>query len=414
MKGRLINNIGLKVIALLFSIVLWFVVMNVEDPVDTETFKGISVRIRNDDIITSKGKTYSISGDQTVAVTVKAKKSILTNLKEHPEKITAYADMQNLESRTLIPVEVNISGYEGEYEEVYTNPRNLEVEIENYLSKRFPIVAETRGTVRDGYVLGPVTPDPAYITIQGGVSAINQISKVVAKADVSGMSNDGTVPAELILYDAGGGVIDQFQFETNIGEKGVSVNVEMLDTKNIKLDVIYQEKIAENYFVEEVTVEPSEVQIAGRPDVLKAIDKITIPAEALEVNEINERTEIGIDLTPYLPENTKLVDESQRNIAVTISVSEGGTRRIHVPVSSIIPRELGDGLKVSFDSEQIELVFTGTEENLEKLDVDKINVYIDLKDIKQAGTYQVVPIVEGYGDCQYQGEKINITIEKKK
>lgn len=414
MKGRLINNIGLKVIALLFSIVLWFVVMNVEDPVDTETFKGISVRIRNDDIITSKGKTYSISGDQTVAVTVKAKKSILTNLKEHPEKITAYADMQNLESRTLIPVEVNISGYEGEYEEVYTNPRNLEVEIENYLSKRFPIVAETRGTVRDGYVLGPVTPDPAYITIQGGVSAINQISKVVAKADVSGMSNDGTVPAELILYDAGGGVIDQFQFETNIGEKGVSVNVEMLDTKNIKLDVIYQEKIAENYFVEEVTVEPSEVQIAGRPDVLKAIDKITIPAEALEVNEINERTEIGIDLTPYLPENTKLVDESQRNIAVTISVSEGGTRRIHVPVSSIIPRELGEGLKVSFDSEQIELVFTGTEENLEKLDVDKINVYIDLKDIKQAGTYQVVPIVEGYGDCQYKGEKINITIEKKK
>ena len=101
MRERLINNIGLKVIALLFSAILWFVVMNVEDPVDSETFKGVSVRIRNDDIITSKGKTYSVSGDQSVAVTVKAKKSILTNLKEHPEKITAYADMQNLESRAL-------------------------------------------------------------------------------------------------------------------------------------------------------------------------------------------------------------------------------------------------------------------------------------------------------------------------
>lgn len=414
MRERLINNIGLKVIALLFSAILWFVVMNVEDPVDSETFKGVSVRIRNDDIITSKGKTYSVSGDQSVAVTVKAKKSILTNLKEHPEKITAYADMQNLESRALIPVEVNINGYEGDYEEAYTDPRNLEVEIENYLSKRFPIVAETRGTVRDGYVLGPVTPDPAYITIQGGVSAINQISKVVAKADVSGMSNDGTVPAELILYDAGGGVIDQFQFETNLGDKGVSVNVEMLDTKNIKLDVLYQDKIAENYFVEEAIVEPAEIQIAGRPDVLKEIDKITVPSEALEVDEINERTEVGIDLTPYLPENTKLVDESQRNIAVTISVSEGGTRRIHVPVSSVIPRELEEGLKVSIDSEQIELVFTGTEENLAKLDVDKINVYVDLKDFKQPGKYQVIPVVEGYGDCQYKGEKINITIEKKK
>jgi Uncharacterized protein conserved in bacteria len=233
MKERLTNNLGLKFIAVFFTIVLWLVVMNVEDPIDTRTFKGISVGIRNDDIITSKGKTYSVVGEQSVEVTVKAKKSILSDLKEHPEKITAYADMQNLENRALIPVEVSISGYEDEYEEAYTNPRNLEVEIENYLSKRFPIVAETRGTVRDGYVLGPVTPNPAYITIQGGVSAINQINKVVAKADVSGMSNDGEVPAELILYDAGGGVIDQFQFETNLGEKGVSVDVELLDTKNV-------------------------------------------------------------------------------------------------------------------------------------------------------------------------------------
>lgn len=35
--------------------------------------------------------------------------------------------------------------------------------------------------------------------------------------------------------------------------------------------------------VEEALIEPAEVQIAGRPDVLKEIDKITIPAEALEI-----------------------------------------------------------------------------------------------------------------------------------
>lgn len=166
--------------------------------------------------------------------------------------------------------------------------------------------------------------------------------------------------------------------------------------------------------VEEALIEPAEVQIAGRPDVLKEIDKITIPAEALENTEISSRTEVGIDVTPYLPENTKLVDESQKNIAVTISVSEGGSRRIHIPVSSIIPRELEEGLKVSFDSEQIELAFTGSEENLKKLDASKINVYIDMKDYNTPGKYQVVPVVEGYGDCQYKGEKINITVEKKK
>ena len=78
MKERLTNNLGLKFIAVFFTIVLWLVVMNVEDPIDTRTFKGISVGIRNDDIITSKGKTYSVVGEQSVEVTVKAKKSILS------------------------------------------------------------------------------------------------------------------------------------------------------------------------------------------------------------------------------------------------------------------------------------------------------------------------------------------------
>ena len=76
MKERLTNNLGLKFIAVFFTIVLWLVVMNVEDPIDTRTFKGISVGIRNDDIITSKGKTYSVVGEQSVEVTVKAKKCI--------------------------------------------------------------------------------------------------------------------------------------------------------------------------------------------------------------------------------------------------------------------------------------------------------------------------------------------------
>ena len=72
MKERLTNNLGLKFIAVFFTIVLWLVVMNVEDPIDTRTFKGVSVGIRNDDIITSKGKTYSVVGEQSVEVTVKA------------------------------------------------------------------------------------------------------------------------------------------------------------------------------------------------------------------------------------------------------------------------------------------------------------------------------------------------------
>ncbi len=44
-----------------------------------------------------------------------------------------------------------------EYKEAYSNPRNLQIKLEDEETKKFPIVPKTTGTVRDGYVLGSVT-----------------------------------------------------------------------------------------------------------------------------------------------------------------------------------------------------------------------------------------------------------------
>lgn len=413
MKERLTTNFSLRILALVFAFVFWLLVANVEDPMDTQTFKGVPVGIKNDNIVTSKGKTYSIVGDQNVSVTIKARKSVLYNLKEHPEKITAYADMQNLENRTLIPVEVSLSGGQDEYE-AYTRPRNLEVEVEDNLTKRFPVSAETWGTVRDGYMLGTVKADPEFVTIKGGSSAINRISKIVAKADVSGMSSDSKIPAELILYDAGGGVIDPFQFENNLGDEGVSVKTEMLNIKTVKLDVKYNDILGDGYMMEELIVEPGSIQIAGKQEELKQIEKITIPSRALSQQKVTGRTEVGVDITEYLPEQVRLVDEGQKNISVTLTVNEGGSRRLHLPVSSIIPRDLSSDLKVKFDTENVELLFTGSDEALKMLDTGKLNVYINLKDYWQEGVYEVPLVVEGYGDCEYSEAMITITLDKKK
>ena len=40
MKKKLMNNLGLKILALLFSVVLWLLVMNMENPLAEETFPG--------------------------------------------------------------------------------------------------------------------------------------------------------------------------------------------------------------------------------------------------------------------------------------------------------------------------------------------------------------------------------------
>lgn len=43
MKKKIFNNIGLKILALLIAIIVWWVVMNIDDPLVKKTISGINV-----------------------------------------------------------------------------------------------------------------------------------------------------------------------------------------------------------------------------------------------------------------------------------------------------------------------------------------------------------------------------------
>ena len=45
MKNKLTNNIGLKFAAVLFAALLWLIVVNVDDPVDTNIYRNIPVTV---------------------------------------------------------------------------------------------------------------------------------------------------------------------------------------------------------------------------------------------------------------------------------------------------------------------------------------------------------------------------------
>ena len=117
MKRALTKNWGLKLLAFVFSVLLWIIVMNIEDPVDERTFSGIQVTVTHPEIVTNPGNTYQILDDsRTVSVTVKAKRSILNKIKT--DDIRATADMKNLDVRTrsLIPIDISIPSYAGRFE----------------------------------------------------------------------------------------------------------------------------------------------------------------------------------------------------------------------------------------------------------------------------------------------------------
>ena len=96
MKKKLTHNLGLKLLSLALAFVLWFLVIQIENPKDTTTFTNIPVKLINTELLDEQNKVYEVMNntDTLRRVTVKAARSITDQLRA--EDIVAEADVSRI------------------------------------------------------------------------------------------------------------------------------------------------------------------------------------------------------------------------------------------------------------------------------------------------------------------------------
>ena len=70
MKSRLTDNLILKILSVLMAILIWIVVLNINDPSKTRVISGIKVAVENESVITDNNQVYTITEGQLISVTV--------------------------------------------------------------------------------------------------------------------------------------------------------------------------------------------------------------------------------------------------------------------------------------------------------------------------------------------------------
>ena len=417
-KDRLKNNLGLKILSIVFAVFLWWGVLNVDDPIGTKKF-NVGVTITNAEVITNAGKSYQILEDtQSVVVTVKARRKVLASIKK--KDVIATADLREMQD-TSVPIRITINGFEGEYEEVSSNPQNIQLKVENTQKKTFPITAVAEGTPRAGFAVGTMTVSPKTVDVSGPESLIGKISKVVAKVDVSELKdkNKGTVDAEiqtkLLYYDAADNLINSNLLSSNCDKKGVTVSVDLWKTKKITLSFDTSAiKPAKGYRFAGIEVEPQTIEVIGNPEILESLSELNIHSKALANKNISEDEELTIDITEFLPTGIELADSRASQIAVRILIEKTGTKTIRIATRSIQiinPEEY----KLKYEEEEVELTFSGPQEVLDALTQDDIVAQIDLTEYQTTGKYDVIVKITKLPDnCTYNEETtVKITLSKK-
>ena len=269
----------------------------------------------------------------------------------------------------------------------------------------------------EGYVLGKLTAQPQSIEVSGPKSVLGRIARVAAKVNIAGMYEDAELPAEIIYYDSADNILDRSLLSSNRDDSGVKVEVKIWEIKEVAVEFDTSAIVpGAGYYFDTIETEPDVILIAGSKETLKAIKAIQVPADVLAREGITEREEVVVDISGYLPEGTKFVNEDASSVVVTIILEKAGTKSIQAPVRSVRIDNLSEELNLEFGSAQsVNLLFEGSSEALETLTYDKVLAAIDLSEYQEEGSYEVVVDVKEFPEnCTYVGDaKIQIVLTKK-
>lgn len=420
MIKKVVRNWGLKLISLVIAFLLWFVVMSTDNPKETHVYYNIPVALRNGELLEQENKVYEVlEGTDVVRVSVRAPRSVHELLRV--SDIVAEADMSRLTELNTIVINCSVPNFD--VESVTASPDVIKLSIEEKRSRWINVRSQVSGEVADGYRIISTVMDQNQVEVSGPKSLVDAISDARVEIDVTDAISTRSANAEIIFYDAEGGVIDESRLKKSADY--IRMQVEILPFKEVPVELSVTGEPAEGYLATGVTdCRPSTVVLAGSSSLLANVTKISVPQEMLDITGVTGNLEKTINLKEYLPSNVKFADSSfNGRVSVTVYVEPKKERTLEIPVSGIAVNNLPEGYTYSFaaQGQPYHLTVSGLEAEVNALTPAEITCSADIgewmvqnKMIRlRPGTYEVPVTVRLREGLTAESElAVNIKLEE--
>jgi len=395
MKDRVTHNLGLKLLSVGLAALLWLVVINSQDPVETATFEDIPVTIINEDALAAKDKIPEVVEGDTITVAVEARRSVCDKLTK--SDIIAVADFEKISVTDAVPIDVTVSGYsERDVEIVRGLNQVMKLRLEDSITRDFRVKISTTGQAKEGYVIGDMVASPNVIRLTGSGTQISRIKEVVLMVDIDGVSKDSQASGIPVIYDMNGEIVNSSKVSMSVPE--VSVTIPVLKTKTVRIIVQTVGEPAPGFEVGSISYQPDMVTVAGTLGELVLLGS-TLKAEC-DVTDQSGVIEENIVISSLWNENLeslRMVDEDK--LAITITMKPYEEKVFELTPRSIELRGLPEKFigKISYLSTS-QVHVSGKEASMEDLTLQKLALYIDLSEVTTTGSHTRHIIMENQGD----------------
>jgi len=382
------NNLGLKIAALLFAIILWGFVMTEINPPREKDFKNIDLRFENINSLSEKELTVKDSLDEIlskVEVTVEANPDYLYLVTE--ENINAYVDLSVINRPGEQTLAIKASSSIGNV--VGIKPKTVTLNVEDYITRTVPITYEIKNVPDESFFVSEPVFTPESIEIKGARSLVEQVASAVCYIDLHEVSEDIKESIPLVLRNAQGEELDAADY--NEALPSVIVDLVVMPQKEVPINlegaIIGLDEVAEGFIVVDYYVEPSTVLVAAEQSILDTILEVQI--EGIDISGAKTNLSIQTNIKPI---DGAIITKGLQSIILNVEIGAVETTQIFESVE-IELRDLASGFSATAVPKNIKVVITDSELAVKKLENKDIKLYIDLEG-KKAGEYNLPIMIE--------------------
>jgi|GEM_PF-80150 len=365
----LFNNKHGKLVAFILAVLL-YVVVNFNSMTSVYTSSLRSTRSLENVTVTAKYNTdtFELSGlPETADIYVTGEAANVINAISAGGTVVA-----DLEGLTEGAHEVRLSGEGfGDNVKVVVDPTVVNIVLKKKTTQQFDLSWDfiNRDKMEAVYSVGTPVFEYTKVNVRASRDTLDTIAFVKALIDVGGKADDFEQDARLVAYDATGAPV-----KADIVPDTVHVTVPVTSpNKTVSIEIQVSGEVPDGKAIANITTDQQTVTIYGSETVLSGIEKVVVTLNASTI------TKDSTILRPIvLPAGVNSSNINQ--ITMNVTLGDEVSRVIdNVPINY---RNNINNYKASQPDNKTttSVTVSGTKENIDQINVEDINVYVDMKD----------------------------------
>ncbi len=373
-------NVVMKAVAILTAIILWFVVIQAENPERSVDFYGIPIEfIGQQELLEKHGLVMIGNTSQEVNLELSGSIAALTGVSQ--EDITIRADISKFTSAGEYKVSYDISAID-QVVVKSRNPNRINIVLDDVIEKELVILEpKIDGKLGDDIRIGEVTTAPKTVTISGAKSELENAAAAQVSVNSSRLSDTYSGALDYTIVDADGKEVVGNTI-TKIDKK-INMEIPVQKVKTVPLEIEITNGAGANAEDAIVKIEPQSIDIIGSVKDIDKVERIVLGEISLDDFILSADGKFDI----ALPEGIEAVN-GESEAEYHISFKDIDTMQLNV--DNIEIKNPPENMDVEVQSISIVVTVRGHKDELKSLTTDDIKLVADLAGKKLINGHQIV------------------------